>query len=317
MMKHSEKFEHYLDQFRQRMAKLVIAKGMALLATAALLLTVVAIALAARIGFPDTFMVAARLLLVATLAALAWFYMLLPRKRLEQRFDSDVEARTPEFGGRVEAYQNTDKTGNPLRELLAEESLHIASTHSPDIEIPKSEFRNAWSMASASLIVLLLLAIAGPGNYAYGVRDLWVGWAFPGLLPPQSIEVAPGNDGIRFGGNLRIEATPLGFEPRDALINVRFSGNDWQQVEMSGADIHFEFTFFSVRQDLEYFVSADNVRSPSYSVRVVDLPQIENLALTYTFPEWTGLEPEVHDPGGVLHAIKNTIEDYIESSGPF
>ena len=306
MMTHSEKFERYLDQFRQRMAKLVIAKGFALLATVALLVSVVAVAFAARAGFPATFMVAARLLLLATLSAVAWYYVLLPRRRIEKLYGSDIETRTAEFNGRVEAFQSTDHGGNPLRELLAEESLTIASRHSPDSEVPQSEFRNAWSLASASLVVLLLLAIAGPGNYAYGVRDLWVGWAFPGLLPPQSIEVTPGDGGIRFGGNLRIEATAQGFEPRDAVINVRFSDSDWQLVEMSRADTRFSFTFFSVRQELEYFVSADNVRSPSYSVKVVDLPQIENLALTYTFPEWTGLEPEVHDPGGDVRTIAET-----------
>ncbi len=305
-MQQSENFSHYLDEFRKRLDKLAVARGLALLAAAALLISVATVTLAARAGFPDNFMLVSRLLLIAALVVLGWFYVVLPRRRIEQHHGAEIEARTPDFDGRVEAFQSTDDAGNPLREILAEESLRIAANNTPEQRITHNEFRNAWSATVASIAVLVLLAVAGPGNYAYGVRDLWLGWAFPGLLPPQSIEVTPGDDGIRFGGNLRIAATAQGFDPNSAVVNVRFADNDWQQVEMSPSGTGFEFTFFSVRQELEYFVSANNVRSPSYSVQVVDLPNIENLALSYHFPEWTGLEPEVHDPGGDVRTIVDT-----------
>ena len=128
----------------------------------------------------------------------------------------------------------------------------------------------------------------------------------PGLLPPQSIEVIPGDDGIRLGGTVRVTATMQGFEPARAWVHASFGDGEWQQVEMSDEDELFAFTFFSVRQPLEYYVSAANVRSPTFKVKVVDLPHVENLALEFTFPEWTRREPEVHDPGGDVRAIAET-----------
>jgi len=164
----------------------------------------------------------------------------------------------------------------------------------------------ALSVAFVTAAALLFLAIAGPGNYAFGVRHLWFGWALPGLLPPQSIDVLPGDDGIRMGGTVRVRASMHGFEPAEAFVHARFGDGEWQQVEMSDLADNFEFTFFSVREPLEYFVSAANVRSPPFEVNVVDLPVIDNLAVTYRFPEWTGKDDETRDPGGDVRAIADT-----------
>ena len=125
-------------------------------------------------------------------------------------------------------------------------------------------------------------------------------------MPPQSIEVIPGDDGIRLGGTVRVRATMQGFEPARAWVHASFGDGEWQQVEMSDEDGLFAFTFFSVRQSLEYYVSAANVRSPTFEVNVVDLPIVENLALKFTFPEWTRREPEIYDPGGDVRAIAET-----------
>ena len=110
----------------------------------------------------------------------------------------------------------------------------------------------------------------------------------------------------RLGGTVRVRASMQGFDPARAFVHASFGDGDWQQVPMSETDDGFEFTFFSVRQPLEYFVSASNVRSPTFNVHVVDLPNVENLTLTYRYPEWTGREPEVHDPGGDIRAIAET-----------
>jgi hypothetical protein len=305
-MTFSQQFEQYLDSFRDRLKQLVIARGAAAMAMAALVISLLAVTLAIRAGFPDDFMIGARVVLALTIGGLAWYFIVLQRRKIDAAAALNIEARTPAFGGRVEAYVDTRDVANPLRELLAEETLAIATSYLPERQVAPREFQLAWSSTGIALAVLLLVAIGGPGNYSYGVRDLWVGWAFPGLLPPQSIEVSPGDDGIRMGGSVRVRAKMQGFDPVDAYVHASFADGDWQQVPMSEHEDGFEFTFFSVRQPLEYYVSASNVRSPAYEVHVVDLPNIDNLALTYHYPEWTGREPEVHDPGGDIRAIADT-----------
>ncbi len=305
-MNFTQQFDRYLDQFRLRLKQLILARGIALMSLVGLAITLVAVAVAIRNGFPDDIVISSRLILLLALGGIVYRFVILPRRHVDKNGASQIEQRTGAFGGRVETYVEMDDLRNPMRELLAEDAAKIAQAYPPDTQVQKQEFTVAHTVTAVALATLLFFALAGPGNYAYGVRHLWFGWALPGLLPPQSIEVVPGDDGIRLGGTMHVRATMHGFDPARAWAHARFADGEWQQVEMSYQDESFEFTFFSVRQPLEYYVSAANIRSPSFNVRVVDLPLVENLALTYNFPEWTGREPEIHDPGGDVRAISDT-----------
>ncbi len=305
-MRYTEEFDQYLDRFRLRLKKLAVARGAAMMSVAALGITVLAVATAIRNGFPADMVITSRVLLVAILGALAYRFVYLPRQRVDENGAAEIELRSAAFGGRAETYAEMVDQQHPMRELLAEDATRIARHHPPETQVRNREFALAYIAAGVALAGLLFLAIAGPGNYAYGVRHLWFGWALPGLLPPQSIDVVPGDDGIRLGGTVHVRATMQGFEPAEAYTHARFGDAEWQQVEMSEEEGRFEFTFFSVRQPLEYYVSAANNRSPTYRINVVDLPIVENLALTYVFPDWTGREPETDDPGGDVRAIADT-----------
>jgi len=302
----TERLDRYLDAFRLRLIRLNLSRGIAAIALAAALVTVVAVSLAIRSGFPDELMLTARVLLLSVIIALAVGLVVLPNRRIRASGIDSIEARTPGFGGRVETYTGMQDRDNPLRGLLAEDALRIAERCPPDQQIPQREFRLATGTASAAALALLVLGIAGPGNYGYGVRDLWLGWAIPGVSPPQSIAVSPGDGGIRAGGTVRVRAEMQGFSPAAASIHARFGDDDWQEVAMAEAGDAFEFTFFSVREPLEYYVSAASVRSPAFSIAVVDLPAIERLTNTYTWPEWTRRQPETRDPGGDVRAISGT-----------
>jgi len=305
-MSSARDFEQYLSSFRIRLKQLAIARGLSILAITALLITVAAVALAIRNGFPAGIVITARVLLFGAIGAIVYWLIVLPGRSALQDGSTDIETRTPAFEGRVNTWKEMDGERHPLAELLAEDSLSVAAEHPPEQQVPAREFRAVTALAGAAVFALLFLAIAGPGNYGYGVRHLWFGWAIPGLLPPQSIEVLPGDDGIRLGGTVNVRAAMQGFDPADAYVHARFGDGEWQQVQMSAEDGQFEFTFFSVRQPLEYYVSAANVRSESFEIDVVDLPVVQNLAVTYRYPEWTGREDETRDPGGDVRAIADT-----------
>jgi len=305
-MKSTTEFERYLNLFRLRLKQLVMARCLAVLSVLALVVSLVAVSIAIRQGFPDGLVITSRVLLFALLGAVIYWLMIVPSRRIDSDGASEIEARVPGFAGRIRTWSEIRGTANPIAGLLAEDSLKIAVGHPPESQLPQKEFAVALSVAGVSAAALLFVALAGPGNYAYGVRHLWFGWAFSDLLPPQSIEVSPGDDGIRLGGTVKVRATMRGFDPAEAFVHARFGDGDWQQVAMSDLNDDFEFTFFSVREPLEYFVSAANVRSPDYQVNVVDLPVIENLAVTYDFPEWTGKDNETKNPGGDIRSIADT-----------
>ena len=316
-MTSTERIDTYLNLFRQRLKKLALSRGLAAMAAAALIVTALAVTIAVRSGFPSDVMIGARLFLLVTLLSLFIVLIRRPGRRLDDDASMDIEARTPAFAGRIETYSELDDEKHPMRGLLAEDALTVAGAHPPDRQVRTREFSIALSVAGACVAALVLLAAIGPPNYAYGVRHLWLGWAFPGVLPPQSIEVSPGDDGIRAGGSVRVNASMQGFEPGEAFVHARFGDDEWQQVAMADAGETFEFTFFSVREPLEYYVSAANVRSPAYRIEVVDLPSIDRLITTYRFPDWTSREPEVRDPGGDVRTIADTdVEVEIRSPDP-
>ncbi|MDH4072224.1 MAG: hypothetical protein OEV41_03845, partial [Gammaproteobacteria bacterium] len=302
----SARFERYLDDFRLRLERLVIARGLAVLAVALLVVTVVAVALAIRRGFPAGLVTVSRLVLFGMIAAIVYRLIVLPVRGVRRNGARDIERRAPAFAGRISTWTEMDDDRHPLAELLAEDSLRIADAHPPASQVPGKEFARLWSVAGTAALALLFLAVAGPGNYGYGARHLWFGWALPGLLPPQRIDVLPGDDGIRLGGTVRVQAAMSGFDPPDASVHARFGDGEWQQVSMADDGERFEFTFFSVREPLEYYVSAANVRSETFEIQVVDLPVVENVAVTYRYPDWTGRDDETKDPGGDVRAIAET-----------
>ena len=71
-MTYSQQFERYLGDFRQRLDTLVLARGFASLAVAALVVSLVVVVAAIRAGFPDDFMIFGRLFLAASLGGLAF-----------------------------------------------------------------------------------------------------------------------------------------------------------------------------------------------------------------------------------------------------
>lgn len=305
-MSASRHIDGYINRFRQRLKRLNQSRGAALIAVAALVITLIAVTLAIRSGFPSELMIGARLALVAAIAGLAAWFIVLPNRRIEDDGIDEMEARSPAFDGRLKTYADMRDPDSPFRELLAEDAAGIAAANAPEDAVPQKDLTLAWGATAVAAVALLVLGIAGPGNYGYGVRDLWLGWAIPGIAPPQNIEVTPGDSGIRAGGTLRVAAIPQGFSPGDAEVHARIGDDDWQTVSMASRDDGFEFTFFSVREPIEYYVSAAGVRSPAFRVEVVDLPGIESLTNVYSWPEWTGREPETRDPGGDVRAIAET-----------
>jgi len=313
-MSAKQQFDDYLEGFASRLKLLATLRGTAIVAVAALVFTGAIVTVAIRQGFPADLMIAARIGLLLLVGGLIWRMVLVPRRRSLKDLSADIESRAQDFDGRVVTWVETDASRSAFADLLAEDSLRVAGDASPEEKIPMRQLGTATAIGGVAMLSLLLLGIAGPGNYAYGVRDLWLGWLTPGSVPPQSIVVVPGDDGIRLGGKLNVRATMHGFSPAAAAVHVRFGDEQWQQVDMAEDDNEFEFTFFSVRQPLEYYVSAASVRSPSYRINVVDLPRIENMTMTYHYPEWAEREPDRFDPGGDVRAIADTrVEIQLES----
>lgn len=315
------RLERYLDAFGARLRNLHCAIAAAALGAAVLILTVLGVYFAMRQGFGAWSVNSARALIALAIAALALWLLVRPLRNLRRGRARQIEARAPDFNGRVAAFSQARAQHNPLVELLAEDTLQVAERFPVEQTIRPRALGLPLLIAGVSLAAVLWLALAGPGLWRDGTRYLWAGWALSDLKPVQAMLVKPGDHAVRRGGNVPVVAQPRGFAPNAATLHVQMrdrQGNDqWQQVAMTRTDAGFAFTFFAVRDTLKYYVAAGGVRSQEYSINVVDLPNINHLKLTYIFPKWTGRKAEVQEPGGDVAALQDTrIELDISADAP-
>ena len=112
--------EAYLASFRSRLQALIVARGAALLAALALVITLVAVYFGIRRAFDHAFVYGARTVLVLLLAAVVVALLALPLRALKRtRGIREIERRAPAFNGRLETYDGAvpDNRGGAIQFL--------------------------------------------------------------------------------------------------------------------------------------------------------------------------------------------------------
>ena len=133
--------EAYLGEFRQRLKALIVARGAALLAVAALIVTLVAVYFGIRRAFDPQIVISARIVLLLSLAAIAVGLVALPLRALRRsRGIKDIERRAPDFNGRLETYDGIvhgpPERATPFLGLLAEDALKFARKIPVALKVP-------------------------------------------------------------------------------------------------------------------------------------------------------------------------------------
>ena len=321
-MSAQSQLEAYLREFRDRLKRLVVARGAAVLAVTALAVSLVAVYFGIRQAFAAELIVTARLLLLVVIIAAAAGMIYWPMKLLRRtRGVDEIERRGAAFDGRIETWDSVSRAPDksPFLSLLAEDAMNVARRVPATFAVSRREINIPMAAAVVSVLAIVLVAAVGPDNWRYGMRHLWAGWLLDDTLPPQRVAVEPGDGAVRRGGDITVAGMAEGFDPTTMEVYALFdTASDWQSATMSEvSDGEFEFTFFAVREPIRYYVSAAGVRSQEYSIDVVDLPEVTGIRLTYEYPEWTGLEPEFEDPGADIRAVRDTrVRIEIETDEP-
>ena len=302
----------YLRRVERRLRLLAFTKGAAITAAAALVFTVLAVLLANGFAFSNPSVTSARVLLFVALALAVGIGLVVPLLRLNRRNAArETERKFPEFEERLLTFTERARTNpeDPFLPLLAADTLEVTRQAEPARVAGRNRILSFVAGAAGSLIVLVWLGTSGPGFLGYGTQLLWGRLPKGELTPYYDISVEPGNRTVRRLADQLIGAHLKGFQAQRVRMFAKYaSSSKWEQADMrpqvSGPG--YEFLIAGVPESLDYYVEAGGVRSPQYHLKVIDLPGIKKLKVTYHFPAWTGMQDKVEDPGGDLRAVEGT-----------
>ncbi|MGH9612206.1 MAG: hypothetical protein ACRD4P_03910, partial [Bryobacteraceae bacterium] len=117
---------------------------------------------------------------------------------------------------------------------------------------------------------------------------------------------------VRRNADELVTAQPIGIQTGKVRLYARYHGaSKWEQIAMQPqpGGSAFQFMFAGLPEGVEYYVEAGAVHSRHFNIRVVDLPAVKQIRVTYRFPSWTGLKNVVDEHGGDLRAVEGTQAD--------
>ena len=300
-------------------------RGAAIFTGTALVVTVALVLLLNHYAFPAHGVTGARLALLAALAAVAGFGIAFPLMRLTRaRAVREAEAAHPELEQRLTTFHERERNGgDPFLELLAADTLSRTQDAAPSSLVPDNRLFALGGAGLACLGVLVWMIAAGPGYLGYGASLLWTG-PKKNVAPLYAITVTPGDVAVRRNSDQLITAQVTGMQPEKVQILCSLSecrralgaGRRCRRSRTRAALAAYQFVFAGLPENVEYYVAAGPLVSPHYKVRVVDLPSVKEIRVTYHYPKWTGMKPVTEEHSGDLRAIEGTDAAARSRDGP-
>jgi len=316
-----DQLNSYLRNIEKRLRLFAVSRGAAIITVVALLVTLILVFITNRYAFSEGSLIAARFVLFLALGVAVCYGLVIPLLRLGRRNAARrAEQRFPEFKERLLTVAENKDDSNPFVQLVADDAMTVARENGPERLVPGRSILGYLSSATIAIVILAWLFLSGPGYLGYGTSVLWAGVSRDGAHPLYDIVVAPGNRTVRRKSDQLITAQIIGFQPGKVSLYARYgAATKWEQVDMQPQPhgSAFEFLFASLSDNVEYYVEAGAVTSKHYTLRVVDLPGVTKIRVTYHYPQWTGMRDAVEDPGGDLRAVEGTQADVaVETDRP-
>lgn len=310
MSNHGE-LNSYIAQLQKRFRLNAWLRGASIFTATALLVTFVLVLILNRFAFPAHGVTAARLAIFVALAAAAVFGIAVPLIHATREWAvRNAEAANPALEQRLTTFQDrAGKADDPFMELLAADTLTHTRATQPSSLVPDNRLFALGGAGFACLALLVWMIAAGPGYLGYGASLLWTN---ANAAPLYTIAVTPGNLTVRRNSDQLITAHILRLRPGKAQLFARYqSSHVWEPALMqpapdSGGGATFQFVFAGLPEDVEYYVTAGPLVSSHFKVRVVDLPSVKDIRVTYHYPPWTGMKPFTEENSGDLRAIEGT-----------
>ncbi|HEY4086396.1 MAG TPA: hypothetical protein VGM43_10685 [Bryobacteraceae bacterium] len=264
----------YLDRCVQRLRCYVWLRGAAIAALTALLLTIALTWVMSRIPASPLSLRAERLVLIAGIAAA----LAASLRRRPGRGDAarQIEASLPAFSQQLVTFVDRERKHpeDPFLPLLANSALQTVAAFTPRDLMPGRRFAAAsMALVAAALSLLVLIQIQTDAAVLWARRQAF------------RIETKAARNTVRRGGEWTVQAHVSGFGPSQATLRIRSAGDrEWKSVPMlpASGDALFAVELPAVAYSIDYYAESKGVCSPVSHLRVVDLPTVTGIRVTYS-----------------------------------
>ena len=232
----------------------------------------------------------------------------------------NVEQSHPELEDRlVSAVQfGSRETEDPIEQHMLHRLVNDTTERIKGIDfkatIDHSRTRKFAALATLAIACCCLIAVLFPNETKTSLKRIFIPWEKTDPILTTKIEVSPGNARILTGKSLQIQANVTGksaekvvlnYHPKDAVL-TEDNEEILQQINMvQNPDDKREFAYeiFNIDADMQYYVTANEKTSEKFTVEVFEIPRIDEISVSYTYPEYTNLNPVVQQGSGDIQAV--------------
>lgn len=308
-----------IGDVRRRWRVKTALRGLALwVAAAAVLLFAAAYALE-FFKFTPVSIVAGRITLAVTLLGLAGWFIVRPQWRRvpDEQVALYLEEHEPALeasmlsaiqASQASVFGNSPDGVSSLSVRVIESALDRCQEIQGGRRIEGVPARRYALAAAGVLLTAALAVVVGPAFLRHSLSALFIISRPVEAAAPYRIDVLPGNATVPKGVDQTLSATLHGFDARQAALLVRRAPEGaFESVPMvNREDGRYEGLLFDLATSVEYYVEAGGVRSPAFTLTVVELPYTKRLDLELRFPSYTGLAPRTIEDGGDVAALRGT-----------
>ena len=185
-------------------------------------------------------------------------------------------------GASLASEANENGPSPRLVERLVEQAIDRCRAIDDGLAVERQGLRRQMITLAGVAAAAALLIMLGPAFIRHGLSALLIISRSAEAASPYHIDVQPGNTKVPRGADQTVKAKLMGFTSSDAAMMMRSDpAASFERVPLvrSKDSDGFEGVLFHVEKTTEYYVESNGVRSPAFSMTVVDLPTVDRLVL--------------------------------------
>ena len=208
------------------------------------------------------------------------------------------------------------ETEDPIKSHLLQRLVTDAVERTDGIDfkatIDKSKKRKHIGIAVAVLAGCALIALIFPTELNISINRLLSPWEKTEPVFTTKLTVEPGNARILRGRSLAINLEVTGkaadkarliYKKGDSAADAESQHQEIDMMQIEGEKRRFGYEIFNINENMEYYVTANGIESERYTVEVFDMPKVTAVEVTYTYPEYTQLNPITQQGEGNIRAV--------------